>query len=237
MSRFMVVLSSLVLLSYCMDNRYCFGQGIEFDSADRRSEVPSGPSSEHDSWEGIYNASIGDDMAYEFAVTRLNGFVLRKLSNSGYSEVCDGKVMDVDGEISLKVEDNSKLHPALSQTMVIVHSDKKSYLVPKDRIHGFCLDFASGSPYAIAYYFCKQEHNSKIHSEELILPDKYRSFLKLPELTGEVYEIRKEGTRFHVFVLAAVAGITFLSGGNYVPIGRELRSYRAGSRRKPPRHD
>jgi hypothetical protein len=211
MFRLLSFIGFQIVSFFCTSCLNSFGQATVETSRQSQLEV----------WQGHYFATVSDESVYQLSVSQLNGFALKRVTIDGDSLVCSGKILLGDGEISLLVADDAKLHSALSPVMIICRHGDKSYLVPKDRIHGFCLDFADDSKNTMEFYFCKQRQNAVTISKELELPIRYRDFIQLPELTGNVFEIRKDGTRF-VFFVSLGGGANLFEGMRFCSSSKKL---------------
>jgi hypothetical protein len=149
-------------------------------------------------WEGFYSCCIGDDEGFQLVLSKSHGFMYRQSSNSGFSNTIRGAVSEARDVISLVPDKGSELPYALSRSMIISQTRDDVYLVPVERIHGFCLDFReSNSPisYALSYYFSKGEANALIAKGDLVLPDRFAKYLQLPELVGVITESTTDDER------------------------------------------
>jgi len=145
------------------------------------------------SWEGEYLCFPGVDEAYQLLLSKKYGFVFRRIGNAGYSSVIFGTINEASGEVTLKSELNKVLPGALSSKLLVAHGVKRIFVIPKERIHGFCLDFKSSSIDAVKGYFSKPDPNSS-RKNDLAISNKFLVYLKLPEIIGEIIEIQKPKT-------------------------------------------
>lgn len=197
LQRSFIVLATVLFCHWI--NKDSFGQTKSVDCTatqiEQKLQLIATESSSLDasSWEGEYLCFPGIDEAYQLFLSKKHGFVFRKVGNSGYSEGICGTIAETSEAILLKVEMDSVLPVALSPRLIVARSSERVFLIPMARFHGFCLDFKSSPTETIRGYFNKKTPNSS-RKNELAVDSNYSIYLSLPEIQGEIIEIRNQAT-------------------------------------------
>lgn len=182
---------------FCFQIAIClrlFSQSIDFsiDSSDFHSRfdlaISSASMEKEEDWTGFYSSVFGGDEGSQLVLLQDKKFMFRNVRSFGFGGEIEGSILHEDGIITLNAQQQNASKPIsqsmISKSMVVVQSPNHVFIVPKERIHGFFLDFTSDDTYAKNFYLKRE--CARPNLIESVMPRPLHIFSSLPEMVGKI---------------------------------------------------
>ncbi len=192
----------LALLIFSCLQQYVVAQGFvepfRIDDAERandirhtRDEILKHSPSTLNPWEGKYSGDFGTDTYTSIFVSVKHGIATNEHGVSGVHAGNCGVIEVKNSEIFVSfkyAEDQSTGFP--TQLLIVPWGDAY-FLVPKGRIHGFCLDAKKGKPFLLSKAYCLERTRPKKLEGLPSIPEKYKACLSADAIKTHIINAKK----------------------------------------------
>lgn len=145
-------------------------------------------------WAGIYEQAVQDDVYARIAITGDRRIAIERYGTPGLIEANVGELR-MDGEnidIAWKHSEKFSNRPTVEKEQLLVSWGEALILVPRSRVHGFCINARENREHVFYWYFVRKPSELNELIGRPILPERFRGLTDLPAIAASVKHAERQ---------------------------------------------
>lgn len=145
-----------------------------------------------EAWEGEYFGDQGADTFVTIFVSAKHGLALLEHGIFGVHAGNVGSIRVENSEITVTFKHEERFPGSCSTHLLIVPWGDTYFLVPKGRVHGFCLRAKDRPQWLLGQAFCQERTKPKKLEGLPTIPERYQACMTAAAIMTQVAEVEKE---------------------------------------------
>ncbi len=190
--------------------------------------------SESHKWAGIYDQAVFVDEYARIAITADGKVAHERYGTPGLIEANVGELrLDAENiDITWKHTEKLLIRPTVERELLLVSWGEALILVPRSRVHGFCINARENREHVFYWYFVRKPSELKELEGRPVLPEKFRVLADLPAIAASVKHVERQTfSPVNESEKLAVQTVTLDKGkADQVLVGMQLECEKTGRR-------
>lgn len=142
-------------------------------------------------WEGEYSGDHGADTFVEIFVSAKHGLALLEHGIFGIHAGNVGSIQVENSEITVTLKHKDRIHGSFSTHLLIIPWGDTYFLVPRGRVHGFCLRAKDRPQWLLDEAFCQKRTKPKKLVGLPSIPEKYKACMTAVAIKTQITGVDK----------------------------------------------
>ena len=146
-------------------------------------------------WEGEYFGEQGSDTFVTIFVSAKHGLALLEHGIFGVHAGNVGSIQVENSEITVTLKHEERFLWSFSTQLLIIPWGDTYFLVPRGRVHGFCLVAKERPQWLLGQAFCQEKTKPKKLEGLPTIPEKYQACMKNGAIKTKIVGVEKANTK------------------------------------------